>query len=449
MFNRTKKILSFFLSILFVLAINGCGEDSTANTPTSTQEEIVVENNTTTDDTTILENNTSTVSYRVVDTAQTKCYDSTSGSQITCADKGYDADYSNNQPSYTISSSGKVVTDNITSLMWTQSSDLDSDGETTDAGDKLNYDDAVSYCSALTLDGYDDWRLPDIKTQYSLILFSGEDPSNYTGTDTSELVTFLDSSFARAFGDQDSGERVIDGQYATTTKYVSTTMNGDETMFGVNFVDGRIKGYPTTMRGEDKKFYVLCTRGNEDYGKNSFVDNDDNTITDNATALMWEKDDAESSDFENAIDMCKSSTTADYTDWRLPNVKELQSIVDYSRSPDTTNSAAINSIFNASFFTNEEGETDWGYYWSSTSHVNSSGNGSGASYVSFGRALGVMNNNVLDVHGAGAQRSNAKQSENSSGASSVTNAGDGSTYHYFGPQGDILRINNMVRCVRD
>lgn len=30
-----------------------------------------------------------------------------------------------------------------------------------------------------------------------------------------------------------------------------------------------------------------------------------------------------------------------YTDWRLPNAKELQIIVDYTRSPATTDSAAI------------------------------------------------------------------------------------------------------------
>ena len=91
-----------------------------------------------------------------------------------------------------------------------------------------------------------DWRLPDIKTLYSLIEFTGEDPSGYTGTDTSGLITFLDDSFDKAFGDQDAGERIIDGQYATTTKYVSTTMNNNETMFGVNFCgrqDKRVSYY--------------------------------------------------------------------------------------------------------------------------------------------------------------------------------------------------------------
>jgi hypothetical protein len=382
--------------------------------------------------------------YKVVDTNQSKCYDSSSGAEATCSDTGYDADYSGNQPSYTTSSS--IVTDNITGLMWTQSSDLDGDGNTTDADDKRSYSDAISYCSNLSLGGYDDWNLPNIKTLYSLILFTGQDPSSYTGTDTSGLETFLDSSFSEAFGDQSQDERLIDGQYATRTKYVSTTMSGDETLFGVNFVDGRIKGYPTTMNNSDKTFYVLCVRGDDYYGLNNFQDNGDETISDLATNLMWQKGDSQSSNFEDAISTCESATTGSHSDWRLPNVKELQSIVDYSRSPDTTSSAALNAIFDATSFTNEEGETDWGYYWSSTTHATNSGDGSAGSYVSFGRALGYMNGSILDVHGAGAQRSNSKVSESDG---TTQGSGINGTFYYHGPQGDIIRIDNMVRCVRD
>lgn len=398
----------------------------------------------------INQNQDTNTTYTIVDTAQTTCYDSTTGIETTCNGTGYDGGYSNNQPSYTLSSSGNIVSDNITSLMWTQSTDLDGDGNTTDVEDKRSYDDAVDYCSSLSLDEYDDWRLPDIKTLYSLIKFNGLDASSYLGSDTSGLTTFLDSSFTKAFGEQDEGERIIDAQYATTTKYVSTTMYGDDTMFGVNFVDGRIKGYPTykNLTQTDNTFYTLCVRGNESYGQNDFVDNNDKTITDEATSLMWEKDDFQSSDFEDAISTCEASNTADYTDWKLPSVKELQSIIDYSRSPDTTLSAAIDPIFNITSLINEEGETDWGYYWSSTTHLDDTANGIAASYVSFGRALGVMNSDVLDVHGAGAQRSNDKQTENSKGATTQI-ASDSSTYYIKGPQGDILRIDNMARCVRN
>ena len=76
-------------------------------------------------------------------------------------------------------------------------------------------------------------------------------------------------------------------------------------------------------------------------------------------------------------------------------------------------------------------------------------NGMSASYLSFGRALGNMNGSILDVHGAGAQRSNNKQSESNDPIANTGVSDDGSTYYYKGPQGDILRIDNMVRCVRD
>ena len=86
----------------------------------------------------------------------------------------------------------------------------------------------------------------------------------------------------------------------------------------------------------------------------------------------------------------------------------MESIVDYTRSPDTTASAAIDtSVFNATSFTNEEGVLDWGDYWSSTTHVDDGGNGSNAAYVSFGRSLGYFAppgttaRQILDVHGAG------------------------------------------------
>ena len=59
-----------------------------------------------------------------------------------------------------------------------------------------------------------------------------------------------------------------------------------------------------------------------------------------------------------------------------------------------------------------------------------------------------MNATILDVHGAGAQRSNDKQSvAGEPGAQPATGANG--TFYYKGPQGDILRDNNKIRCVRD
>ena len=384
------------------------------------------------------------LSYAIVDTNQTSCYNSDSGDTQACSGTGMDADYAGHQPSYSVNDVGTVVTDNVTGLVWQQSSDLNDDGEL-NYDDKLFQSEALTYCEELVLDGREDWRLPSLKEAYSLILFSGKDASDYQGTDTSTLTPFLSEEFDWAFGDLDSGvDRIIDAQYASTNISVTPLMTGTTSMFGVNYVDGRIKGYPLNR----KEFYVRCVTGTEEYGVNDFVDNQDTTITDNATGLMWQKNDSDSSDWDDALNICGSADTANHDDWRLPNVKELQSIVDYDVSPDTDQQAAINNIFNSTAFTNEEGIEDWGFYWASTTHVSNGGDGSNATYVSFGRALGYMNDAILDVHGAGAQRSNDKVNLATEPAASVITT-DTSSFYIKGPQGDILRLDNKVRCVRD
>jgi hypothetical protein len=181
---------------------------------------------------------------------------------------------------------------------------------------------------------------------------------------------------------------------------------------------------------------------------NDFIDNGAGTITDQATGLMWTQDDSETGlNWEEALSWVAQKNTDSYLgydDWRLPNAKELQCIVDYTRSPETTNSAAIDSQFFCSIITDEGGGENYPFYWTGTTHANMQVNGKYAVYISFGESLGWMemppnsgNFQLLDVHGAGAQRSDPK-------------SGDPGDWPYgHGPQGDVIRIYNYVRCVRD
>jgi hypothetical protein len=204
------------------------------------------------------------------------------------------------------------------------------------------------------------------------------------------------------------------------------------------------------MHCSDKTFFVIYVRGNTDYGKNVFKDNGDNTITDSATGLMWMKGDSGTLNagdekdgaltWEQALIWAESLEYGGYSDWRLPNAKELQSIVDYTRSPSTTDSAAIDPLFIATPVIDEGGATNYPFYWTGTTHASNMA-GSKAVYVAFGEALGWMMSpagdyTLMDVHGAGAQRSDPK-------------IGNSADYPYgHGPQGDVIRIYNYVRCVR-
>ncbi|MBX0327818.1 DUF1566 domain-containing protein [Oscillochloris sp. ZM17-4] len=387
-----------------------------------------------------------TSGYPIIDTGQTTCYNSV-GAAISCpaggsAFYGQDAQLAGNAPSYTNNGDG-TTTDTVTGLIWQRSPDTSGDG-TINASDKLTYAQAGSYCQSLSLAGQSDWQLPSIKQLYSLILFTGVDPSGYNGTDTSSLTPFIDTAyFDFAYGDTTAGERIIDSQYASSTLYVANTGNdGGSTLFGVNFADGRIKGYGLTLAGRDKTFFVQCVRGNTSYGQNAFADNSDGTITDSATGLMWAQDDSGAGmSWEQALAWVQAQNEESYlghSDWRLPNVKELQSLVDYTRSPNTTGSAAIDALFTTTGITNEAGQADFPFYWSGTTHANwLTTPGTYGAYVAFGRALGYMNGSWVDVHGAGAQRSDPK----------LGDPADYPTGH--GPQGDAIRIYNYVRLVRD
>src|SRR4030066_733772 len=308
--------------------------------------------------------------YVVVDTGQTTFYDNSKTIAIPQPGEpffGQDAQYEGAQPSYQNNGDG-TVTDLVTGLMWQKSPDTNGDG-IINYTDKMFFDDAQSSVASFNLAGYNDWRLPTVKELYSLIMFSGAE-ANPGATSTAGLVPFIDTNYFNfAFGELSASERIIDAQYATSTIYVSTTMTGDRTLFGVNFADGRIKGYPADQ-SIGKKYYVLYVRGNTKYGINQFVDNGDETITDNATGLMWMKSDSGTGmNWQETLAWGKRKNAANYlghSDWRLPNAKELQSIVDYTRSPSTNGSAAIDPLFNCTQITNEAGEADYPFYWTST-----------------------------------------------------------------------------------
>ena len=375
----------------------------------------------------IATNNKSNYTYPIVDTGITDCYSDTDKISMPSVGEpfyGQDANYNGNLPSYTNNENG-TITDNVTSLTWEQ-----------DMGTKMTLDEAIKKAKKSNLGGFNDWRVPTIKELYSLIQFTGQ----VKGAVAIEL--FIDTKyFNQPLGNSEKGEREIDAQTWSSTEYVGRTMRNDETIFGVNFVDGRIKGYPkyNPRTGNDNKMYFRLVRGNTDYGKNNFIDNKDGTISDYATGLMWQKaDDGIGRNWEESLTYAENLQLNKNSDWRLPNAKELQSIVDYSRSPQTTNSPAINTVFETTEIKDPEGNAkQYPFYWTSTTHLDGQNPFASAVYIAFGEAQGKMRDKLMDVHGAGAQRSDPK-------------SGNKDDYpQFFGPQGDVRYAYNYVRCVRN
>ena len=92
-----------------------------------------------------------------------------------------------------------------------------------------------------------------------------------------------------------------------------------------------------------------------------FHDNGNGTITDNLTGLMWTKNanlSGSTVSWYQAIYYCNNLTQGGYSDWRLPNVNELESLIN----DDEANSATwLNNLG----FTNVQSF----YYWSSTTYA--------------------------------------------------------------------------------
>lgn len=373
--------------------------------------------------------------YVVVDTGQTNCYNGTGVTAPPAVGQPYygqDAQFAGRQPAYRNNGDG-TVSDLNTGLMWVQA-----------RGEASAWSYAVANAANCRVGGYTDWRMPTIKELYSLVEFTGANGVGFTST--AGYIPFIDTNyFGFAYGPGTSsevGSRVIDAQDWSANAYVSTVMGGQAAVFGYNFTDGRIKGYPPGNSN-----YVRYVRGNTAYAQNKFVNNGDGTISDKATSLMWTRNDSGVGlNWSNALAWAQAQNAANYlghNDWRLPNAKELQTLVDYSRSPDTTASAAINAVFNCTAITNEAGQGDYPWYWSSTALSVSPFKAEGV-YVCFGRAMAYMNSAWVDAHGAGAQRSDP-HSGSLSDYTYVTNG----YYSPLAPQGDAIRLYNYVRLVRD
>jgi hypothetical protein len=323
----------------------------------------------------------------VPDTGQTRCYDNTN--VIPCPSPGQpfycqDANYSLNPLSYTkLDDSGNVlpdsatswvtVLDNVTGLVWETKTNKDGVKNYNDPHDADNTytwydsnpatnggyagtpgndtDDTSSFVKTLNdahYGGYSDWRMPTVKELSNIHKYDISSPGP-------TINTYYFSDTQASF-------------HWTSTTYAGN-ING---AWGVDFANGG-GGFSSKSYSY---YYVRAVRGGQSgslshlaigsldavdsraldcasTAVSSYTDNGDGTVTDTITGLAWQQTGSSNKTWEQALAYCEGLNLGGHTDWRMPNIKELRSLVDYS-----LHKPAINTMYFP--------DTVSPFYWSST-----------------------------------------------------------------------------------
>jgi hypothetical protein len=278
---------------------------------------------------------------RLPDTGQIEFYTETTGQ---------DSDYKINPPTYTkLDAAGTaldpgaaiwaMVRDDVTNLIWEVKTDDDTIHNKNhryvleDVQEKF-----IAQLNNNNFGGRSDWRLPTIKELYSIL--NNGDAEFKIDTAYFPNTTFKDYSYMK------------DGAYLSSTERAETP----DTYWKVEFLYGQV-----SLTGFPPEGFVRAVCG----GKNEStkINNGDGTVTDLGTGLMWQQVNAEAVavSWEAALDYCETLVRAGRGDWRLPNTKELQSIVDYE-----TKDPAINTAF---FPNTKPDATAGSIYWTSTTQT--------------------------------------------------------------------------------
>ena len=241
---------------------------------------------------------------RIPDTGQTGSYTGTAGE---------DSDYLINPPSYTkLDGEGNeflyeatewaMVRDNVTGLIWEVKT---NDGSVHDRDNVYTWQNAQDvFIAALNSDsfgGYTNWRVPTIK----------------------ELDSITDLGRGNPAIVRDYFPNTVSSNYWSST----TDASNASTAWTMDFYYG--SGYSYAIH-KYYTFNVRAVRGGQTGSFDPLVINGDDTVTDTMTGLMWQQATDGAMNWEAAISHCEALPLAGYTDWRLPNRKELRSIVDCS-----------------------------------------------------------------------------------------------------------------------
>jgi hypothetical protein len=233
-----------------------------------------------------------------------------------------------NPGEFVVSSDGLTVTDTITGLVWQLDGSGTRAGCTTDTTHlTCTWAEAKAYCASLTLAGVSGWRLPALM----------------------ELETIVDPAMPGPAIDATAFPNTTENFYWTSS---SIGLTSEDTVVSVDFFAGEALRTPVesvTIRGTVKALErVRCVAGSRCYPTSRFVASSSGLITDTLTNLVWQQ---QASTTDMTWDDAKTYCAATGSGFRLPTLKELESLVDLTVTAEPT--------INQTSFPNTPGDAFW------------------------------------------------------------------------------------------
>lgn len=242
---------------------------------------------------------------------------------------GEDHDYSFHPMQYQKNADGTVL-DLVTQVLWTRSE-----------SPALGAIAAQNYCDTLSLSGQK-WRLPDAHEAYSIQNLGKSNPS-------------LDSAIW--------GKSL--GEYWWTSS-VGKDKAGRIWLTNMGGGIGSHDTLESKSAGGTKTITSRCVAGTAAQNTPLWQILSDSTALDQNTGLEWLRMVQDSSSWESALQVAENLNVGGQSDWRLPNIKELQSINDENRFNPSVDTLIFPNLKSKWLASTKPGQTPR-LYWSSTS----------------------------------------------------------------------------------
>jgi len=252
-----------------------------------------------------------------------------------------------------------TVTDTLTGLMWQQYPTL--------IISELNWSNSLNQCDISSVSIHSDWRMPNLREMLSLLDYyyyaKAVDTTAFPSLPGAPNTIYWTSTTYDADSDSawnvdiQTGETGVDNK--TTSSYYVWAVRDDIGAARAELARTGQTATDGTAIGEDGELQKGVI-----WPSTRFEDNGDGTVTDIMTGLMWVKDATlvGDDDWESVVSAAAALSTGDHHDWRLPNVRELESLLDMSQdSPCLPSSHKFTNVGTGAI------------YWTSTTYAGATG----------------------------------------------------------------------------